>query len=82
MNGHNDVLAGALVVNDSKIYEKLKLIQIKFGLTCSPFDCYLVNRGIKTLSLRMQKHSDCILFRKTSKSCESYPSSIEITSAT
>ncbi|XP_055298496.1 cystathionine gamma-lyase-like [Sitodiplosis mosellana] len=58
MNGHNDVLAGALVINDSKIYEDLKLIQVKFGLTCSPFDCFLVNRGLKTLPLRMNKHCE------------------------
>lgn len=58
MNGHNDVLAGALVTNNSKLYDELKLIQVKHGLTCSPFDCYLVNRGIKTLSLRMDKHCE------------------------
>lgn len=58
MNGHNDVLAGGLVINDSKIYDELKLIQVKFGLTCSPFDCFLVNRGIKTLPLRMKKHCE------------------------
>lgn len=58
MNGHNDVLAGALVINDSKIYEELKLIQVKFGLACSPFDCFLVNRGLKTLPLRMKKHCE------------------------
>lgn len=56
MNGHNDVLAGALVVKDTKLYEKLKLIQINHGLTCAPFDCYLINRGLKTLPLRMEKH--------------------------
>lgn len=56
MNGHNDVLAGALVVNDTKLYEELKLIQVNHGLTCSPFDCYLINRGLKTLSLRMKQH--------------------------
>lgn len=58
MNGHNDVLAGALVTNDNVLYEALKLIQVKHGLTCAPFDCYLVNRGLKTLALRMQKHCE------------------------
>lgn len=56
MNGHNDVLAGALVMNNPANYEKLKLIQVEHGLTCSPFDCYLINRGLKTLPLRMDKH--------------------------
>lgn len=58
MNGHNDVLAGALVVNNSKIYDDLKFIQSKYGSPLSPFDCYLVNRGLKTLPLRMQKHCE------------------------
>lgn len=56
MNGHNDVLAGTLVVKDTKLYEKLKLIQVNHGITCAPFDCYLINRGLKTLPLRMEKH--------------------------
>lgn len=56
MNGHNDVLAGAIVTISEELYEELKHIQVKHGLTCSPFDCYLVNRGIKTLGLRMDKH--------------------------
>lgn len=58
MNGHNDVLAGALVLNNSELYEELKLIQVKHGLICAPFDCYLVNRGLKTLALRMSKHCE------------------------
>ncbi|XP_055296739.1 cystathionine gamma-lyase-like [Sitodiplosis mosellana] len=58
MNGHNDVMAGALVVNNTKIYNDLKFIQSKYGLIVSPFDCYLVNRGLKTLPLRMQKHCE------------------------
>lgn len=58
MNGHNDVSAGAIVVNDSQLYEELKWIQINYGLICAPFDCYLVNRGLKTLALRMDKHCE------------------------
>lgn len=58
MNGHNDVFAGALVMNDSNIYERLKLIQVNHGLICAPFDCYLINRGLKTLALRMKKHCE------------------------
>lgn len=56
MNGHNDVTGGALVVNDDQIYEKLHFVQMKYGSSLSPFDCYLVNRGLKTLPLRMDKH--------------------------
>ncbi len=58
MNGHNDVSAGALILNDTELYKDLKLIQVKHGLICSPFDCYLVNRGLKTLALRMAKHCE------------------------
>lgn len=58
MNGHNDVLAGAVVVNNTNIYNDLKFIQSKYGLIVSPFDCYLINRGLKTLPLRMQKHCE------------------------
>lgn len=58
MNGHNDVLAGAIVVNETKLYDELKFIQSKYGLIISPFDCYLINRGLKTLPLRMQKHCE------------------------
>lgn len=58
MNGHNDVLAGALVLNDSHIYDQLNHIQVKYGLACSPFDCFLINRSIKTLAIRMNKHCE------------------------
>lgn len=58
MNGHNDVLAGAVIVNKIQLYDELKFIQSKYGLIISPFDCYLVNRGLKTLPLRMQKHCE------------------------
>lgn len=58
MNGHNDVMAGATVVNDKKLYDELKFIQSKYGMISSPFDCYLINRGLKTLPLRMDKHCE------------------------
>lgn len=58
MNGHNDVLAGAIVVNDKQIYDELEFIQTKYGLISSPYDCYLINRGLKTLPLRMKQHAE------------------------
>ncbi|XP_037042434.1 putative cystathionine gamma-lyase 2 [Bradysia coprophila] len=58
MNGHNDVLGGALVTNDTPLYDNLKANQISTGSLLSPFDCYLVNRGLKTLSLRMTRHCE------------------------
>lgn len=47
---------GAISTNDEKIYEKIKFYQNAAGSIPSPFDCYLVIRGIKTLAIRMEKH--------------------------
>ena len=44
------------MLNDEKLYEKLKFNQNALGMVPSPFDCYLVLRGLKTLSLRMERH--------------------------
>jgi cystathionine gamma-lyase len=59
MNGHSDVLAGAVIskVNDETA-EQVRLIQRAGGAVLSPFDCYLVARGIKTLPLRMARHCE------------------------
>jgi cystathionine gamma-lyase len=54
--GHSDVIGGAIMLNDKTLYEKLKFCQNALGVVPSPFDCYLVLRGLKTLSLRMEKH--------------------------
>jgi cystathionine gamma-lyase len=54
--GHSDVIGGAIMLNDDQLHEKLKFNQNALGVVPSPFDCYLVLRGLKTLSLRMEKH--------------------------
>lgn len=56
--GHSDVVMGALVVNDDALYERLVFIQNASGATPGPMDCFLVLRGIKTLHIRMQRHSE------------------------
>ncbi|XP_069835536.1 cystathionine gamma-lyase-like [Dendropsophus ebraccatus] len=56
MNGHTDVLMGLVSVNCDKLYEKLRLLQSDIGAVPSPFECYLCNRGLKTLPLRMRQH--------------------------
>ncbi|CAG5024894.1 unnamed protein product [Parnassius apollo] len=56
MNGHLDVIMGAAVVNDDVLEEKLRFLQNAMGVVPSPIDCYLVNRSLKTLALRMEKH--------------------------
>ncbi len=54
--GHSDVIGGAIMLDDTELYEKLKFSQNALGNVPSPFDCYLTLRGLKTLSLRMERH--------------------------
>ncbi|MFC7061444.1 methionine biosynthesis PLP-dependent protein [Halobacillus seohaensis] len=56
LGGHNDVLAGLLVGKDEKICEKLGYYQNTAGAVLSPFDSWLLMRGMKTLALRIEKH--------------------------
>lgn len=56
--GHSDVLGGAVVLNDEKIAAKIKSIQQLNGAVPSPFDCWLIGRGIQTLHLRVSKQSE------------------------
>jgi cystathionine beta-lyase/cystathionine gamma-synthase len=56
INGHSDVVGGALVTSDADLAERLKFLQNAIGAVPSPMDCYLVLRGIKTLPLRMRQH--------------------------
>ena len=56
--GHSDVVMGALMLNDKKLFEELAFIQNATGAIPGPQDCFLVLRGIKTLHLRMQRHCE------------------------
>jgi len=58
LNGHSDVVAGAAVCNDAELSGRLRFVQRAGGAVPSPFDCYMVARGIKTLPLRMTRHCD------------------------
>ena len=58
LGGHSDVIAGALIAKDRELGEKLHFIQFASGAVLGPHDSYLVLRGIKTLSLRMERHSE------------------------
>lgn len=58
INGHSDVVMGALMLNDQSLYEQLKFLQNSIGATPGPFDCFLVLRGIKSLAVRMQRHGE------------------------
>jgi len=57
LNGHSDSLGGALMLNDDELYEKIKFTQNSAGGVLSPFDSFLVMRGIKTLGVRMRQHA-------------------------
>jgi len=57
LNGHSDVVGGAVITADDALGEKLHFIQKAAGGVPSPFDCYLVLRGLKTLAVRMQRHT-------------------------
>ena len=56
INGHSDVIGGALITNNHEILLKLKFWANALGITGSPFDSYLTLRGLRTLSIRMEKH--------------------------
>ena len=58
LGGHSDVIQGALMMNDQKLRDDLYFIQKSCGAVPGPMDCFLVLRGIKTLHLRMQRHSE------------------------
>jgi cystathionine beta-lyase len=57
LGGHCDVVAGAVVTHDDTLAKKLRFNQYAVGATLGPFDSWLVLRGIKTLALRMERHS-------------------------
>jgi len=56
MNGHSDVIMGSIALNNEELAERLRFLQNATGAVPSPFDCYLVNRSLKTLHLRMEQH--------------------------
>jgi cystathionine gamma-lyase len=57
IGGHSDVVGGAIMLSNDDLYAKLKFNQNALGGVPSPFDCFLVLRGTKTLALRMERHS-------------------------
>lgn len=57
LSGHSDVIQGALVMNDKVLRDELYFIQKSCGAVPGPMDCFLVLRGIKTLGIRMERHS-------------------------
>jgi cystathionine beta-lyase/cystathionine gamma-synthase len=58
INGHSDIIGGALVMNDNDLYESIKFYQNAAGGVPGPFDSWLTLRGIKTLAVRMRQHAE------------------------
>jgi cystathionine beta-lyase len=71
LGGHSDVIAGALIVKDETLGEKLHFNQFATGGTLGPTDSFLVLRGIKTLSIRMERH--CFNGHEVAKALEKHP---------
>ena len=71
LGGHSDVVMGALIMNDDKLYEQLYFILNSCGANPGPMDCFLVMRGIKTLHLRMERH--CFNGKKIAEFLKTHP---------
>ncbi|MCJ1713488.1 cystathionine gamma-synthase [Curtobacterium sp. VKM Ac-2922] len=57
LGGHSDIVGGAIVLKDPELAERVGFVQFGAGAISSPFDAWLTIRGIKTLSVRMERHS-------------------------
>ena len=79
LNGHSDMLGGVVVTNNDVVAERLKYFQKCIGGILSPFDAWLCLRGVKTLSVRMERHGESAMkvaeFLSTNKKVKSvfYP---------
>jgi cystathionine gamma-lyase len=71
INGHSDVVGGLLALNDDKLYEELKFFQNAAGAVPAPMDCFLTLRGVKTLGIRIERHSENAL--KIAQMIEDHP---------
>lgn len=56
INGHSDVIGGAVITNDEGLYKELQFLQNAVGAVPAPQDCFLILRGVKTLGLRVERH--------------------------
>lgn len=74
IGGHCDIIGGAIMTNDKKLYEELSFVQMAIGAILSPFECFLVSRSVKTLAIRMAQHEKTALkvaqFLAQEKKCE------------
>ena len=58
LGGHSDVVGGAVITSDAELHERVRFVQNSVGAVPGPFDCFLVHRGLRTLALRVARHSE------------------------
>ena len=58
INGHSDLIGGAVILDNKELYDKILLVQKSVGAVPSPFDSWLTLRGVKTLAIRMRQHEE------------------------
>jgi cystathionine gamma-synthase len=58
LGGHSDTVGGALIVADPELHEQVRFVQNAVGAVPGPFDCFLVHRGLRTLHLRVARHTE------------------------
>jgi cystathionine gamma-lyase len=79
LNGHSDMIGGALLTSDEALHEQLRFLQNAAGAVPGPMDCFLALRGTKTLAVRMERHDEnarelaAVLARHKSVSKVFYP---------
>jgi cystathionine beta-lyase/cystathionine gamma-synthase len=71
IGGHSDVVGGAIITSNQEAYDRLKFLQNAIGAVPGPQDCFLTLRGIKTLAIRMERHSENAL--KIAQMLEDHP---------
>ncbi|SRR6266545_2817093 len=71
LGGHSDVTAGVVITNDSALHQRIALQQRAEGAVLSPFECWLLMRGLKTLAIRVERQNDCA--RKVAQFLELLP---------
>ena len=76
LGGHSDVVGGFIAANDDELAEQLAFVQNAVGAVPSPFDCYLLLRGIKTLGVRMDRHCDNA--RAVAEHLEAHPAVVRV----
>jgi cystathionine beta-lyase/cystathionine gamma-synthase len=77
LSGHNLLIGGVLLTNDDELHARFRFLQKAVGAVPSPFDCWLTMEGVKTLSLRMARHSASAL--RVARYLEAHPKVARVT---